>query len=314
MLTVPPRFCCLAHIDTYTDTRLTQVKPTPLHYMEPFLIGEQTQTPSEFKSETDDEVDVIYSFSEDSSDTVSNHSPSAPKSLNNRRKTRPRNFQNWMDTKRKTLVNQGKAHLSRQGRVVEAREMGPPCNCMSQCAKKILEVERKEIFNKFWALGQKEKQWLFAVDHTQKHNKNRKKCGEVKVNRQFTYKYFLPKNISENLTITKIKVCKIMFLNTLGINGMVVVTAWQKYEKSGALLKDLRGHYEKKKKVISDEMVQSVCAHIRLCEASPKKSKLNYTQMFQLYKKWPDLEQYSEKASTARQYRDIAKSHIKQFK
>ncbi|KAL0881444.1 hypothetical protein ABMA27_001307 [Loxostege sticticalis] len=234
-----------------------------------------------------------------------------PTSLNNSRNRQPRNYQNWIANKRKSLKNQGKSHISKRGRLVEARKMGPPCNCKLECGKKILEAEREDIFNNFWTLGQKEKQWLFAVDHTQKHLKDRRTRGDVKVNRQFTYKYYLPKNDSENLTHTKIKVCKPMFMQTLGVSEVLVRTAWQKYEKSGALLKDMRGHHVNKRKVITDEMVQSVCAHVRLCYASSKNRKLSCPQMFQLYKKWPGLEHYCDKATTVRQYRDIMNSYIK---
>ena len=57
-----------------------------------------------------------------------------------------------------------------------------------------------------------------------------------------------------------IRVCKIMFLNTLRIS--FVNTAWLKYE-SNTMKKNMRGRHSNHKRIIDSEMVMSVCSHIR---------------------------------------------------
>lgn len=236
--------------------------------------------------------------------------PSSPTLLRNRKKRRSQNRQNWIDVKRKTLVNQGKEHITRKGRVVRAKRMGAACSCKLECGNKFSETERSEIFDDFWGLGDREKQWLFAVNHTVKYPKRRTTRDEMKINRQFSYKYYLPKTESEDLANAKIKVCKTMFLNTLAINGILVVTAWQKYDESGVIQKDMRGRHRNRRTVISNEMVRSVCAHARFCRDSLRYRKLNFIQLFEVYRKWSDLGKYRDKATTVRQYRDIVNNHI----
>lgn len=206
--------------------------------------------------------------------------------IRNRGKKRPRKHEDWSDVKRKNLMNQGKTYCSKKGRTVEAKLMGPACHCKFKCVTKISEEERIEIFGKFWELGEREKQWLYIVNFTKKQNKTR------------TYKYYLPKKNAEHCTHDKVDVCKTMFLNTLGISERMTRTAWQKYDGSTQVQRDMRGRHKNHKKIVNDEMLLSVCAHVNsfrpveshYCRKSSKRlyldGSLSVARMFNMYNEW----------------------------
>lgn len=67
-----------------------------------------------------------------------------------------------IDEKRKTLMNLGKEYTSRGGKR-PAKTMIFFCNltCRTKCSTKINNEEGKTIFDKFWSLGDWNKQWGF---------------------------------------------------------------------------------------------------------------------------------------------------------
>lgn len=54
-----------------------------------------------------------------------------------------------------------------------------------------------------------------------------------------------------------------MFLNTLGISGRVLQTAWSKYDGTAVVEEDQRGRHKSHKTVLVDEMIRSVCDHVK---------------------------------------------------
>lgn len=113
-----------------------------------------------------------------------------------------------------------------------------------------------------------------------------------------------------------------MFLNTLGITERMARTAWQKYDGSTAVEEDMRGRHCNHKKVVNDEMILSVCAHVKsfvpvethYCRKSSKRiyldGCLSVARIFNMYNEWSNLAKYSNIATSLRQYRDIVNSHF----
>ncbi|CAH2242324.1 jg19937 [Pararge aegeria aegeria] len=144
-------------------------------------------------------------------------------------------FDTWADNKRKRLKNEGKVYLSKRGHIVPAKVIGNPCNCKYNCSTKLTPEERMDIFEKFWKLGDREKQWLHVASYSSKERKKKDSQKDMKRNRQFTYKYYLPKDL------TRVEVCKTMFLNTYAVSERVVRTAWAKYDGRNVVERDMRG-------------------------------------------------------------------------
>lgn len=84
----------------------------------------------------------------------------------------------------------------------------------------------------------------------------------------------------------------------------------------------MRGRHKNHKIVIDNEMLLSVCAHVNsfvpieshYCRKGSKRlyldGSLSVARMFMMYNDWPDLDKYSKKATTLRQYRDIVNSQF----
>jgi hypothetical protein len=174
-----------------------------------------------------------------------------------------------------------------------------------------------KIFSKFWSLGERLLQWKYVLKYTERIEKARKTTTETKHNRQYTYIYYLPTEEK-----TKIKVCKTMFLNTISTSERIISTAWKKDYGYDIVEPDKRGKYDHKKTVIDDEMVRSVCDHVKcfpLVESHrirKDSTKLyldgvdSVSRMYNLYCEWEDLDKYSNKARTKRQYRDIVNENF----
>lgn len=233
-----------------------------------------------------------------------------------RGKKRLRHYNDWVEVKRKRQNNEGKTYRSKKGKTILEKTMGRSCTWRYKCDTKLTVEERQDAFEKFWKLGSREKQWLHVANYTTKEKKKRGLQRDLKHNRQFTYKYYLPKNLS------KVEVCKKMFLNTYSVSERLVRTAWDKYDGSTSVETDMRGKHTNHKKVVDDEMTMSVCAHVNSFapveshynRAASKRlyldGSLSIARMFNLYKEWPDLPKYSNKATSLRQYRDIVNSHF----
>ncbi|KAH9635798.1 hypothetical protein HF086_002358 [Spodoptera exigua] len=113
-----------------------------------------------------------------------------------------------------------------------------------------------------------------------------------------------------------------MFLNTISAGERIVTTSWKKYDGEMTVSDDKRGKYIHKANVMDEEMIRSVCDHVKsfsLVESHyiRKDSKKLYledvksaSRMFNLYSEWFDSDKYRNKASTKRQYRDILNANF----
>ncbi|KAF9415327.1 hypothetical protein HW555_006990 [Spodoptera exigua] len=113
-----------------------------------------------------------------------------------------------------------------------------------------------------------------------------------------------------------------MFLNTISAGERIVTTSWKKYDGEMTVSDDKRGKYIHKTNVMDEEMIRSVCDHVKsfsLVESHyiRKDSKKLYledvksaSRMFNLYSEWFDSDKYRNKASTKRQYRDILNANF----
>lgn len=106
------------------------------------------------------------------------------------------------------------------------------------------------------------------------------------------------------------------------MSGKVIKTAWDKFDGSTVVENDLRGLHKHHKRVLADEMVRSVCDHVKAFEPveshylRQKTNKLyldgtlSISRMFTMYKEWFDSQKYSVQANTERQYRDIVNENF----
>ncbi|XP_072934811.1 uncharacterized protein [Epargyreus clarus] len=175
-----------------------------------------------------------------------------------RSKQRLRRTSEWSDVKRKYLKNIGHKYVTKKGKVVDDKILGAPCRCRYRCFEKITHDQRYACFQKFWRLGNREKQWAFVVKYSKKIPKNRCLNREVPNNRKFTFKYFLPVSSDHEQGHNKVvDVCKIMFLNTLSVSGKIIKTSWEKYDGSTIIEKDKRGSHANHNRIIKPDTIKS---------------------------------------------------------
>ena len=144
-------------------------------------------------------------------------------------------------------------------RVRECRVLGSPCVCKMECFNKVTQIVRSEMFQYYWNIGDHEKQWLYILNNIEVEQPKVVKVQE-KRDRARTLIYYLPISINDKLP--KLKVCKVMFLNTLGIKEKTVYSAIN-YHTNNMQITDLRGKHVNRSLKTSDETEQTVIQHIK---------------------------------------------------
>lgn len=226
---------------------------------------------------------------------------------------RSRNVLEWIDTKAKILLNQGVEHKNRKEKIIKERKMGTACKekCRLKCKTKINEEKRQLIFKEFWSTADHTRQWDFIV-----RNVKEIKTKQVTVSAGSISRRLNSRNYSFKINKEEVKVCKAMFLNTLGISETWVTTALSKIRGLTTLLADQRGKHNNRPERIKEVIKDSVRNHIIMFPVVPshyvrKDSKkmyleegLNIKKMYRLYTDYCTDAQIIERA-TIRQYRDI---------
>lgn len=133
------------------------------------------------------------------------------------------------------LRNQNKGYIRRDNEKRLDRSLGKPCKstCQYNCNKIFKEDLRMNIYDQFWSLRDRSKQWSFIIDHVSQIAKKSTftKGGNRK---SYTFLYSLP--YSQDKDMNKVVICKKMFLNTLNCGEKMVRTAFFNYNKKKALV------------------------------------------------------------------------------
>ncbi|XP_037876440.1 uncharacterized protein LOC119630598 [Bombyx mori] len=149
---------------------------------------------------------------------------------------RTRQPENWKQTKSKILRNSGKSYINSKNTITKARQLKPPCKdtCRLRCFTKINSVQRQNIFDTYWGIGDIHNQRSFI--------------WSCLTNIEPKYKYtnaLAPRNCNKAFHFivngNPIRVCKVFFLNILDISDRVVRTVRSKTDEHGVLKTDFRG-------------------------------------------------------------------------
>lgn len=120
------------------------------------------------------------------------------------------------------LRNTGQAYKTASRKIKDERKMKEPCGdkCRLQCKSKVSEDERMLLFKNYWALGDNKKQWEYISKSmtiiTPKYRYIRE--GGTRKPRQKNHAFHF------KLPDKSVRVCKIFFKNTLGINDRPICT------------------------------------------------------------------------------------------
>nr|CAI5867579.1 unnamed protein product [Callosobruchus analis] len=203
-----------------------------------------TNTESEEKPIDDSDKDPDYSqsctdeedYNKESPSVLGNvHSDSAENTVRCPMKPRKRIRceDKWKSTARMMDTVSGKAHQSKTGKQIGAKVMKQGC---VQCKK----YTRENIFENYWSGS---KSWdikrQFIVAHVKSKPPSRKRLVDRSrgTQRQQTLYY------SFMIDSESVAVCKMLFLDTLGISETVVRTALKKREVGSFVSMDIRGRH-----------------------------------------------------------------------
>ncbi|KAL7299288.1 hypothetical protein TKK_0007870 [Trichogramma kaykai] len=149
----------------------------------------------------------------------------------------------------KMAKDRGEAYTTLRGKPMPKRELRAPCksNCRIRCYKCFDRALREQLFGQFWALADHKAQWDYIANHIVVLPKMQCVTQSGSSKREKSRYYFLEKD-SKHL-----RVCKTMFLNTLGINDQWVVTVSKKLDKNGQVSQDGRGKIGHRRKKEPDD-------------------------------------------------------------
>lgn len=158
---------------------------------------------------------------------------------------RRENTENWEKTKAKHARNKGETYTSYTTKQqVPARVVGPPCKC--GCFDKIGLHKIKEIFSRFWAIGDFNQQnaYLSKFVNSAEVKHSRVKDRPSRQLRRINYAAMHQNNLQS--------VCRFAFYSMHGITEKRVRTVLNKRNSTGVVEPDKRGQALPSTKV-SDE-------------------------------------------------------------
>jgi hypothetical protein len=159
-------------------------------------------------------------------------------------KKRKKETQHWKRVVLKDRLNKGLEYISSKGQKIAAKTMKEPCgsSCRFKCSEKFTKEVRQNIFNSFYELGDKTRQWDFIARHVVTVDKKTTTVGSSR--RTCSKNYFL--TIQEPLQSPRlVQVCQKLFFNTLVITAQWVRTAEAKLGRSPAIISpDKRGKFQ----------------------------------------------------------------------
>lgn len=224
----------------------------------------------------------------------------------------------WIDVKSKCQLNKGEEHLNRKGQNKDAKKIGPPCSekCRMKCFDKLINTDRKTIFESYWEIGDHDRQREFLARYVRIVQIKQSIVSPSQSRRNVSRKYFIPVNNKE------IQVCQKMFLQTFAISDKVISNIFKKINNSPVLLADQRGKHTNRPLAIKDNVKGYIRQHIEsfpvvdshyIRSESTRKyleNGLSISKMHRLYLEWIKEKPFT---STQDNYDNIIKVTLRQY-
>jgi len=123
--------------------------------------------------------------------------------------------ESYIQKVRKMKRNSGKRYCTQSGNIVPGKIFqNKDCRCRNACTKNYDEEERKNIFEKFWGLGDFNKQNVLLYEAVERKIVKRKRPTNGNGSpRNWSFRYLL------NSKNGKVPVCKKFFLDTFQVRG-----------------------------------------------------------------------------------------------
>ncbi|CAH2000887.1 unnamed protein product [Acanthoscelides obtectus] len=159
--------------------------------------------------------------------------------------------------KKMKRLRKGKEKVRRN---LESHKLLPPCleSCRKHCSTKIDEYSRQKILESFWKLNFSQRRLYLTAYVKEENVKTRTTQGNFS-KRTSTLKYYLPQYGEDSRS--ELRVCKTMFLHTLGQRNDSIITQHLKARRridSNVEIKDRRGESARRSAQIQKAMTDTV--------------------------------------------------------
>ncbi|KAI4482024.1 hypothetical protein M0804_009043 [Polistes exclamans] len=199
------------------------------------------------------------------------------------------NKEKYLQQTNKIKRNNGQKYYTKRGKFIPAKQFeSKNCNCSKKCIERINEAQRMEIFDKFWNIGDFNKQNVFLYGSVQRKSVNRRRPRNNSDTKSvYAYKFYLVTSGGNIL------VCKKFFINTFQISTGRIDRILKSHEN---IPNDMRGKMDGSCRRTSELLTNTVIDHIKSFSAfeshytrsqNPERMflnpKLNIRKMYSLY-------------------------------
>lgn len=199
------------------------------------------------------------------------------------------NKEKYMQRVNKIKRNTGQKYYTKTGKFIPAKNFESKiCNCSKKCIERVNEAQRKAIFDKFWNIGDFNKQNVFLYCNVKRATVNRRRprnnSGTI---RAYAYKFFLVTSGGNIL------VCKKFFIDTFQISTGRIDRILKAHKN---IPNDMRGRMDGSCRRTSELVTNTVIEHIKSFPAfeshytrsqNPERMflnpELNIRKMYNLY-------------------------------
>lgn len=179
------------------------------------------------------------------------------------RKKRISDPSTWKVNVRKTAIQHGESYTRKDGTVILAKTVGEYCeNCRIKCPTRISQDIRQQFFDRYYNISSLSEKRQFLLRYVQTVDVKRHKGPDS--NRKLSRTFYIGTGCWENGIEPRIQVCKVTFLNTLGISDNVLRAAYARLRSSnGTSFEDLRGRFIRTSEDSTEQQIALVKDHIK---------------------------------------------------
>lgn len=174
------------------------------------------------------------------------------------------NAETWKKNTSKAALNYGQAYITSSGQEKNAKVLRPGCTVKcNRCSERITQEQRQAIFDNFYELANHQRQLDYIAGCFKAKSPKEKYAAPGNKGCSVIREYSFKIKGNDSKKTKEVKVCKKMFVDTLVISDSWIKTALS-CEAAGVTAQDMRGRHGNRGNKVSNQIKESVRAHIDL--------------------------------------------------
>ena len=161
------------------------------------------------------------------------------------------NKEKYLQHINKIKRNSGQRYYTKRGKLIPAKQFeSKNCNCSKKCIERINETQRIEIFDKFWNIGDFNKQNIILYGSVQRESVNRRRPRNTSGTKRACANKFYLVTSGRNILV-----CKKFFIDTFQISTGRIDRILKSHEN---IPKDMRGKMDGSCRRTSEPLTNAV--------------------------------------------------------